>query len=156
MVKRRKTSVVTPNDNDPVNFSISPTRGDVLETGADLLPDTLPDGADRVSDVLQKELAASKVGLTRELYVGKIRELLTATISETVYDDMGNPSTIEKVDKMAVAKGAELAGKYFGDLKEVGKTVSGPVYNTVVYRWSSGPVVPLPTEGGALPTGGVR
>lgn len=95
--------------------------------------------SDRVGNVAQKELAASEVGVTRRKYLSVIRELLEAVRSTVVYDSKGMASTVSEPDLDKRSKGAELAGKFFGDYKEH-QSVGSVVHNKIVVQWLNAPL----------------
>ena len=98
----------------------------------------LPDTADKVGSVMQKEKSAYEAGLTRRKYISAIVELLEAEDVETVYDQMGRASTVKVPNLEKRAKGAELAGKFFSDYKE-NVAVGNVTHNKVVYQWLTAP-----------------
>lgn len=86
---------------------------------------------DRVGDVGQKEMALAKAGATRKLWAEKIVLLLNATKTT---EKLGSDGTmiidiVPDLDK--VAKGLDLLGKAFGDLKEFDK--AGSVTNNFTF-----------------------
>lgn len=80
----------------------------------------LPDDADRVGNLTQKELAAHKAGLNREKIAKTIAQGMLAT--KKVENDEGYLEDIP--DELVRLKAAELGAKYFGDMKEMGVNVA--------------------------------
>lgn len=103
-------------------------------TIATALPD-LPATADRVNNIIHKETAMYKAGVTRNKVYGVINDLLSAEDVSRSYDkELGWVETrVANVEKRA--KGAELALKAFGDLKEMNRIEGNVTHNTVIYKW---------------------
>lgn len=98
--------------------------------------DELPERADRVGNLIQKELSAYKVGVTREKYLRVIKDLLEAVKEEVYYDKSSKECRRDVADLDRRAKGAEMAGKYFSDFKE--REAAGNVtHNKIIVQWLS-------------------
>ncbi len=77
---------------------------------------------DKVNNTSQKELALNRVGITRDKYMRVIAEALVAT--RWGKSNKPNPTTgqydiVEQADTERQQWGAEMAAKFFSDLKEV-------------------------------------
>lgn len=104
---------------------------------------------DRVNDIAQKEKAMSASGVTRRKVYDHISKLLSAEIETRVYNKESLEWVVSSVPDMEKrTKGAELALKAFGDLKEMSKVDVGVVHNKVVYQWLSSPNMKLVTHEG--------
>lgn len=91
---------------------------------------------DAVNDISQKESAMHSSGVTRRKVYNHINDLLTATIETKDFDAETKTwitNSVPDMDKRT--KGAELALKAFGDLKEMQKVDGPKTYNTVIYQW---------------------
>lgn len=80
--------------------------------------DRIPETADRVNNVTQKEEALYKSGVTRYKTYKVINELLSAMRIETTYTQDGEEIKTEVPDLEKRKQGAELALRAFGDSKE--------------------------------------
>lgn len=118
------------SDNLPTTDNHPITAMQPLETA--VIP---PETIDRVGNVTQKENALAKAGVTRLAKAQVIYRLLHAKKKTEKLVD-GNIIIIEEDDLVMQAKGAELASKEFGDLKEFERVEKSDVkiQNIVIVR----------------------
>lgn len=122
-----------PKKKKSNNLDLIPTE---TVSSSEVTDNNLPDNTDRISNILHKERALYKSGVTRKLVYDTIREGLTATKTETRYLENGDSQTTQVPDLERRTRAAELALKAFGDLKE--HTITGNVtHNTVIYKWDA-------------------
>ncbi len=112
-----------------------------------VLSDELPVGADRVNNILHKEAAMHKSGVTRATVYNNIKLLLDASVETREFDaDRKEWVTTSVPDLDRRKQGAELALKAFGDLKEMQRVEGAVTHKQVVYKWEDGPLTVTATS----------
>jgi 1,2-phenylacetyl-CoA epoxidase catalytic subunit len=79
------------------------------------------DDIDKINNVTQKEAALKKAGVTRHKYMRVIADALVATKfgKSDKPNEHGQYDIVEKPDTVRQQWGAEMAAKFFSDLKEL-------------------------------------